>query len=165
VGYRGVDEKPPEGEEGQVGGKAHPLHHGARDQGGGDDGEGALEGQEEDVGDGALGLEAHPLEEEVLQAAQKAAAVPEGQGVPEKGPAHAHKGQGGEAHHHGVQGVVIRRTRAVETSIQAVSAPFTPSARARPESPKAATPLKVPRCRMPTSLGDRVDPSVHNVKK
>ena len=57
------------------------------------------------MGDGALGLEAHPPEEEVPETPQEGAALPEGQGVPEERPAHAHEGQGDEAHHHGVQGV------------------------------------------------------------
>ena len=59
VRHRGVDEERPEHDEREVRPEPHALHDRARDQRRGDDREGALVGHEQDVRDGALGLEAH----------------------------------------------------------------------------------------------------------
>ncbi|GAB5602901.1 hypothetical protein FJNA_14260 [Thermus sp. FJN-A] len=57
----------------------------------------------------------------------------------------------------------MRRTKAVETSIQAVAAPSIPSAKATPENPLAANTPRVIRAFMATPLGARVAPDVHDV--
>jgi hypothetical protein len=67
VRHRRVDEQRPQHDERDVRSEAHPLHDGPRDERGRDDGEGALVRHEEQVRDGALGLEAHSREPHVRE--------------------------------------------------------------------------------------------------
>ncbi len=111
---RGVDDEAPQRDEGEVGPEAHPLDDRARHQGGGDDRERALVGHEEEVRDRALRLETHPGEQRLREPTHEGRALGEGEAVAEERPGHADEAQGGDAHHHGVEGVLGAHEAAVE---------------------------------------------------
>ena len=114
VRHRGVHQQGPERDEGDVGTEPHPLHHGTRDQRRGDDGEGGLVGHEQHVGNGALCLGADALQPEVGEAAEERASVAEGQAVCRKRPGDPDDAQRHEAHHHGVERVLVPHQAAIE---------------------------------------------------
>ena len=114
VRHGGVDEERPEGQEGQVGAEAHPLHDRARDEGGGDDREGALVGHEEQVRDRPLRLEIDSRRKTRERSPIRRAPGGKGERVAEQGPGHAHEPEGRHAHHQRVEGVLGAHQPAVE---------------------------------------------------
>ncbi len=114
VGHGGVDKQGPKGDKDDVRPEPHPLDHGARDERGGDDGEGGLVGHEEHVRNGALGLGAYPIESEVGQAAEQRAALAKGEAVRRNGPGYPDDAQRHEAHHHGVERVLVAHQATVK---------------------------------------------------
>ena len=111
---RGVDDEAPQRDEREVGPEAHPLDDRARHQGGGDDRERALVGHEQEVRDRALRLEAHPGQAGLREPAHEGRALGEGEAVAEERPGHADEAQRGDAHHHGVEGVLGAHEAPVE---------------------------------------------------
>ena len=116
VRHRGVHQQGPQGDEGDVGTEPHPLHHGTRDQGRGDDSEGGLVGHEEHVGDGAFCFSAHALQPDVGETAEEGAAVTEGQTVCRKRPGDPDNAQRHEAHHHRIERVLVPHQASIEES-------------------------------------------------
>ena len=114
VRHRSVDEEAPQGDEGEVGAEAHPLHDGPGHERRRDDREGRLVGHEQQMGDRALRFQAHAAEEGVARRADEERARREGERVPEDGPRHPHEAEGGDAHHDRVEGVL----RAYEAPVE-----------------------------------------------
>jgi hypothetical protein len=109
-----VDHDRPERRESDPGREAHPLDDGARDERHGDDGEGRLIGEEEEVRNRSPRFEPDAREPEVVEAAEQRPARGEGQAVAGRGPRQAGGGERSEAHHHRVQGVLRARQAAIE---------------------------------------------------
>ncbi len=113
----GIDEERPEGDEEEIGGKAHPLHDGARDQGGRDDGERRLERHEEEMGNrGGVGRgrQVDAAQQRVGQPAGEGSSRGKREGVAQGRPREADEAERHDAHHHRVQGVL----RADESSVE-----------------------------------------------
>jgi hypothetical protein len=110
VGHGVVDEDRPEDEEDGHGAELHALGEGSGDQRRGDDGEHELVDHVGLVGDGGgvvgVGREADAAQEEMLEAADEAVAVPEGQRVADQRPEHGDDAHHGEALHHGAEDVL-----------------------------------------------------------
>ncbi len=111
---RGVDHQGPAGTERDESAEAHPLDHGAGDQGRSDDREGSLVGEEEEMGDRPLGLDADAGEQREVEAAEEARPRGECERVTGERPGEPHPGERGEAHHHGVERVLRAHQPAVE---------------------------------------------------
>src|SRR3989442_10068992 len=115
---RVVDQRGPEHDEGDVGPEPHPLHDGAGDEGGGEDGEhsrkhrGGL--QRNGGGGGGMGSAADALEPEPAEATEQRPAVPEGKRVADEHPLHADHTQRDDALHHRVERVLGADQPAVE---------------------------------------------------
>ena len=88
VGEHRVDEHRPERGEDQERAEAHPLDHGAGDQRRGDDAEGRLEGQEDEVGDRRpfARREGDVVQADVAEAADQRAVAVEGERVADQRP-------------------------------------------------------------------------------
>ena len=116
MGEGAVDDEMPDAEEDEEGPEAHALSRGAGDDGSGDDGERALEGHEQRLGDVAEGL-LDVGEPELGTAADKVVGVvarPEGDGVAKGKPEHSDEARHGEALHHGPEHVGRLRQASVE---------------------------------------------------
>src|ERR1043165_9109459 len=113
---RRVDEQRPERDERDVGTEAHPLDDRAGDQRRGDDGEGPLIREEQEVRDRPLRAEADAAEEEEPAAAAPRRPMSEGDGVAEERPGQADEAERGEAHHQRVEGILRAHHPTVEES-------------------------------------------------
>ena len=117
VGDRTVDDDRPQGDEQRVGGEAHPLDDGARDERGRDDRERPLVGHEEHLRDqrgGALGSETDVAQERLRQIADVIVAGREGEREHDERPGHADEAQRDVAHHHRVERILRADEAAVE---------------------------------------------------
>jgi hypothetical protein len=111
---RRVHEERPQRDEREIRSEPHPLDHGPRDQGCGDDGKGALVRHEEDVGDRPLRLDPDATQEQVRHPTEERVSFGEGETIGGERPYDAHQAQGGEAHHHGIERVLGPDQTAVE---------------------------------------------------
>ena len=114
----GVDEHRPQRGKGQEGSESHPLHDGARDQGGRDDAEGRLEREEDQVRDrrSVTGLERHVLQREVAEAADKVTGPVERKRIAHQRPGDGRNRERGDAHHERVERILCPHESRVEES-------------------------------------------------
>ena len=114
VADRGIDDRVQTDGEGDECPEAHALDHGAGDQRHGDDREGPLIGEEEEVGNRPLGFDTDAGEQREVEAAEDARAGVESERVAGERPREPRPGERGEAHHHGVERVLGTHQPAVE---------------------------------------------------
>ena len=118
VGHGAIDEQRPEREKDRHGAELHALGEGAGDERRGDDGEHELVDHVGLLGDGGgvvgIGREPDAAQEDVLEAADEAVAVAEGQRVADDGPENGDQAHHGEALHHGAEDVLAANQAAVE---------------------------------------------------
>ena len=118
VGHGAIDEERPEGKKHSHGAELHALGKGAGDQGRGDDGEHELVDHVGLLGNGGgvvgVRCETDAAQEEVLEAADEAVAVTEGERVADDSPDHGDQAHHGEALHHGAEDVLLADQAAVE---------------------------------------------------
>ena len=118
VRQRIVDQCRPQDEEHDVTPEAHPLHDGARDEGGGDDREHPLEHgvglQRDRRRIGRVGLESNVVQAEPCEAAEPRVAGTERDRVADEHPLNADDAERDHAHHHRIEGVLGTHQTAVE---------------------------------------------------
>ena len=115
VGDRRIDQHHPERREKQHEGKVHPLCESAQKKGGGDDRKGHLEGEEQDLGQGAAHRRPiHPRKERPRKPAPDRAVAAEGDGITHRQPQHAHQRGEGETLHEDRQDVARPDKPAIE---------------------------------------------------
>ena len=118
MGHGIVDQQGPEAEEDGHGAELHALGEGSGDEGGGDDGEHELVDHVGLMGDGGgvggFGGEADSVEEEIIEAADEAVSVAEGEGITDQRPEDGDEAHHGKALHHGAEHVFSADEAAVE---------------------------------------------------
>jgi hypothetical protein len=106
VGHRGVDQQGPGERKDHVGREAHAFDDRTRDERDGDDGKRALKCHEEQMRNALPGFEADMRERCKVEMPDDGRTRSEGERVAEEGPDDGHGSDHGEAHHHGVQGIL-----------------------------------------------------------
>ena len=118
MGHRAIDQQRPEGQKHCHGAEFHALGKCPGDQRGSNNGEHQLVDHVGLLGNGGsvagVGREAHAAQKHVLQAADEAVAMAEGQRVAHQGPEDGDQPHHGEALHHGGQDVFAAHQAAIE---------------------------------------------------